>query len=136
MGWRENAVSLDLPTRGLVRVGHGTQLRGVRRRVAHGVTGPVSSKTEVITRPAESGNTGYTRAMAKVMISMPDDLLARVDAQANAHGSTRSATIRELAEAGLGERQRRLSEHMAGLEGQARGHGGSAVQDLKAGRPG
>ncbi|WP_371878768.1 ribbon-helix-helix protein, CopG family [Conexibacter sp. DBS9H8] len=32
------------------------------------------------------------------MISLPDDLLARVDAQASARGSTRSATIRELAD--------------------------------------
>jgi metal-responsive CopG/Arc/MetJ family transcriptional regulator len=73
--------------------------------------------------------------MAKVMISLPDDLLARVDAQANADGSTRSATIRELAEVGLGERRRRLSERMAALEGPARGHGGQAVPDLKSGRP-
>jgi metal-responsive CopG/Arc/MetJ family transcriptional regulator len=73
--------------------------------------------------------------MAKVMISLPDELLKRVDAQANAHGSTRSATIRELAEVGLGERQRRLSQQMAALEVPARGHGGNAVRDLKAGRP-
>jgi metal-responsive CopG/Arc/MetJ family transcriptional regulator len=73
--------------------------------------------------------------MAKVMISLPDDLLARVDAQASAHGSNRSATIRELAEVGLGERQRCLSEQMAALEGPARGHGGNAVRDIKAGRP-
>lgn len=81
------------------------------------------------------GNTGYTVRMAKVMISLPDEFLARVDAQANAHGSTRSATIRELAEVGLGERQRRLSEQMSALEGTAREHGGHAVRDLKAGRP-
>jgi len=73
--------------------------------------------------------------MAKVMISLPDEFLARVDAQASAHGSTRSATIRELAEVGLGERQRRLSEQMSTLEGAARPHGGNAVRDLKAGRP-
>jgi metal-responsive CopG/Arc/MetJ family transcriptional regulator len=73
--------------------------------------------------------------MAKVMISLPDEFLARVDAQATAHGSTRSATIRELAEVGLGERQRRLSEQMSALEETARGHGGNAVGDLKAGRP-
>lgn len=81
------------------------------------------------------GNTGYTAGMAKVMISLPDEFLARVDAQANAHGRTRSATIRELAEVGLGERQRRLCEQMSALEGAARGHGGNAVGDLKAGRP-
>jgi metal-responsive CopG/Arc/MetJ family transcriptional regulator len=73
-------------------------------------------------------------SMAKVMISLPDDLLAQVDARANADGSTRSATIRELAEVGLGERRRRLSEQMAAIEGPARGHGGHAVRDLKAGR--
>lgn len=73
--------------------------------------------------------------MAKVMISLPAELLARVDAQAHAQGSTRSATIRELAEVGLGERQRRLAEKMAALEGSAQPHGGTAVRDLKAGRP-
>jgi len=73
--------------------------------------------------------------MAKVMISLPDDLLARVDAQADAQGSTRSATIRELTEVGLGERQRRLSKLMGALDGRARGHGGNAVGDLKASRP-
>lgn len=73
--------------------------------------------------------------MAKVMISLPDDLLARVDAQATQQGSTRSATIRKLAEAGLGERERRLAERMAALEGQARGHGGNVAEQLKASRP-
>jgi metal-responsive CopG/Arc/MetJ family transcriptional regulator len=73
--------------------------------------------------------------MAKVMISLPDELLARVDAQANARGSTRSATIRELAEVGLGARRRRLSERMTALEGPAQGHGGNAVEDLKSSRP-
>lgn len=73
--------------------------------------------------------------MAKVMISLPDDLLARVDAHASERGSTRSATLRELAEAGLGERQRRLTVRMAALEGKASGHGGSAVEDLKVSRP-
>ena len=73
--------------------------------------------------------------MAKVMISLPDDLLARVDADASEHGTTRSATLRALAEAGLGERRRRLAEQMADLEGQASAHGGDVVTDLKASRP-
>ena len=60
-----------------------------------------------------NGNAGCTLVVAQVMISMPDDSLVRVDARASAHRSTHSATIHELAEAGLGERQRRLSEHMA-----------------------
>lgn len=82
-----------------------------------------------------SGNTGYTVQMAKVMISLPDELLARVDAHASEHGNTRSAMIRELAEAGLGERQRRLAQQMADLEGHAHGHGGNVAQQIRASRP-
>jgi predicted transcriptional regulator len=78
---------------------------------------------------------GILLLMAKVMISLPDDLLARVDAHASERGSTRSATIRELAEVGLGERQRRLARRMAELEGQARGHGGNVAEVIKASRP-
>lgn len=73
--------------------------------------------------------------MAKVTISLPDDLLARIDAQAKERHSTRSATLRELAEVALGERRRQLSERMAGLEGGARGHGGGVADQVKAGRP-
>jgi metal-responsive CopG/Arc/MetJ family transcriptional regulator len=72
--------------------------------------------------------------MAKVMISLPDDLLARVDAHASERGRTRSAAIRELAQAGLGERERQLAARMHVLEGRATGHGGNAVETLKAGR--
>ena len=73
--------------------------------------------------------------MAKVMISLPDELLARVDAQATERGSSRSATLRELAEAALGERERLLAKRMSELEGHASGHGGDVVHELKAGRP-
>lgn len=73
--------------------------------------------------------------MAKVMISLPDALLARVDARASERGSTRSATLRELAERALGEGERLLGERMAELDGQATGRGGNVVEKLKAGRP-
>jgi len=82
-----------------------------------------------------AGITGYTRLVAKVMISLPDELLARLDAHAAERGSTRSATLRDLAEAALGERERLLGERMTELEGHARGHGGDVVDALKAGRP-
>jgi metal-responsive CopG/Arc/MetJ family transcriptional regulator len=36
--------------------------------------------------------------MAKVMISLPDDLLARFDEHASRRGTTRSGLLRELAE--------------------------------------
>jgi metal-responsive CopG/Arc/MetJ family transcriptional regulator len=74
--------------------------------------------------------------MAKVMISLPDALLARVDAHASEHGNTRSGAIRELTEAAFGERERQLAQRMAELDGHATGHGGNAVEELKRGRPG
>jgi metal-responsive CopG/Arc/MetJ family transcriptional regulator len=56
-----------------------------------------------------SGNTVYTLPVAKVMISMPDDLLDRLDAQARANSETRSGFLRRLAERELenGEDRRR-----------------------------
>lgn len=44
------------------------------------------------------GNTGYTRRVAKVMVSLPDDLLERIDTRARARHATRSGFLRELAE--------------------------------------
>jgi metal-responsive CopG/Arc/MetJ family transcriptional regulator len=51
------------------------------------------------------------------MISLPDELLARLDAEAAERGSTRSAMIRDLAEAALGERERLLADRMRQLDG-------------------
>jgi metal-responsive CopG/Arc/MetJ family transcriptional regulator len=73
--------------------------------------------------------------MAKVMISLPDELLAQVDARANERGSTRSATIRELAELAFGQRADQLAQRMGQLDGHATAHGGDVVSRLKAGRP-
>jgi hypothetical protein len=44
------------------------------------------------------GNTIYTQPVAKVMISIPDALLERLDAQARANRETRSGFLRRLAE--------------------------------------
>ena len=44
------------------------------------------------------GNTVYTPPVAKVMISIPDDLLDRLDAQARASHETRSGFLQRLAE--------------------------------------
>ena len=51
-----------------------------------------------MTTTMASGNTVYTHPVAKVMISMPDDLLDRLDAQARANRETRSGFLRRLAE--------------------------------------
>jgi hypothetical protein len=47
---------------------------------------------------AQAGNTGYTRLVAKVMVSLPDELLERIDARARMRHATRSGFLRELAE--------------------------------------
>jgi len=43
-------------------------------------------------------NTVYTHPVAKVMISIPDKLLARVDRRAKEAGETRSGFLQQLAE--------------------------------------
>jgi metal-responsive CopG/Arc/MetJ family transcriptional regulator len=73
--------------------------------------------------------------MAKVMISLPDELLARVDAEAERSGRSRSAVLREYAREALDERSARLAGRMRDLNRGARGHGGEVVGELKAGRP-
>jgi metal-responsive CopG/Arc/MetJ family transcriptional regulator len=45
--------------------------------------------------------------VAKVMISIPDDLLRRIDAQANQNAETRSGFLQRLAERELQEDERR-----------------------------
>ncbi|HEY3492613.1 MAG TPA: type II toxin-antitoxin system HicB family antitoxin [Solirubrobacterales bacterium] len=45
-----------------------------------------------------AGNTVYTHPVAKVMISIPDALLERLDARAKAAGETRSGLLQRLAE--------------------------------------
>lgn len=44
------------------------------------------------------GNTVYTHPVAKVMISIPDKLLERLDARAKAGGESRSGFLQRLAE--------------------------------------
>jgi hypothetical protein len=45
-----------------------------------------------------AGNTVYTHPVAKVMISIPDNLLERLDAQASVNRETRSGLLRRLVE--------------------------------------
>lgn len=56
-----------------------------------------------------AGNTVYTHPVAKVMISIPDKLLERLDARAKAAGQTRSGLLQRLVqrEVEVGEEQRR-----------------------------
>jgi hypothetical protein len=59
-----------------------------------------------------AGNTVYTRPVAKVMISIPDALLGRVDARAKAAGETRSGFLQRLAERELEQVDQRAREEV------------------------
>jgi metal-responsive CopG/Arc/MetJ family transcriptional regulator len=76
--------------------------------------------------------------MAKVMVSLPDDLLRAVDVEARRRGTTRSGYLRALAEESL---RRRISERAARMseidqmDGPPSGHGGHVAELVKATRP-
>jgi metal-responsive CopG/Arc/MetJ family transcriptional regulator len=74
--------------------------------------------------------------MAKVMVSMPDELLAEVDAEARRVGSTRSAVMRDFADTALRRRREDRAASMRTLLREVRPHGGRAAELVKATRPG
>jgi len=84
----------------------------------------------------DTPHTKYTHPVAKVMISLPDELLARVDAEADRRALSRSAVLRDFARAALDDDARLLADGMRELSGQATGHGGRSLEILKASRPG
>jgi metal-responsive CopG/Arc/MetJ family transcriptional regulator len=81
------------------------------------------------------GNTVYTHPMAKVMISIPDDLLSRIDALAGSSQETRSGFLRRLAERELGSAADRRSTEIAKLLKMATGpKGGDAAKLIREDR--
>lgn len=84
------------------------------------------------TRPC-FGNTVYTQPVAKVMISMPDDLLARIDAQVKSEHATRSEFLRRLAERELAQenrqRRRRVEELLDTATGGFGGDGTKLIRE-------
>jgi metal-responsive CopG/Arc/MetJ family transcriptional regulator len=81
---------------------------------------------------------GILDAMAKVMVSLPDDLLKAVDIEAKRRGTTRSGLLRELAEESLRRRTIHRVERMAqidGLDGPITPHRGGVAELVKANRP-
>ncbi len=89
--------------------------------------------------PQGESNTGYTSTVAKVMVSLPDDLLRAVDVEAARRGTTRSGYLRELAEETLRRRSMQRAERMAEIEEMGDppvGHGGGVAEAVKATRPG
>jgi len=73
--------------------------------------------------------------MPKVMVSMPDELLAEVDAEVRRLGSTRSAVMRDFADAALRRRREGRAVAIGALLGEAGAHGGRAAELVKATRP-
>lgn len=70
--------------------------------------------------------------MAKVMISLPDSLLERIDAQARAGRTTRSAFLRDLAERDLSAGDMARAEEIRKLAVYAAPHGGDNVRVIRA----
>lgn len=84
-----------------------------------------------------SVNTVYTHPVAKVMISIPDDLLDRLDAQARANRETRSGFLRRLAERELETEQARKRKEIEDLLDKAmvpEGLGGDAARLIREDR--
>lgn len=70
------------------------------------------------------------------MVSMPDELLAEVDAEAERLGSTRSAVLRGHAEAAIQRRRKKRAEAIRELLAESNvSHGGDVAQLVKEGRP-
>jgi metal-responsive CopG/Arc/MetJ family transcriptional regulator len=74
--------------------------------------------------------------MAKVMVSLPDDLLSEVDAEARRAGTTRSAVMREFANIALRRRREGRAAAMRSLLEDSSPHGGRSADQVKATRPG
>ena len=74
--------------------------------------------------------------MAKVMVSLPDNVLRALDVEADRRGTTRSGLLRTLAEESLGRRSANRAGRMAEISrsGGSR-HGGRAAELVKAHRP-
>jgi hypothetical protein len=81
-----------------------------------------------------SGNTVYTHPMAKVMISIPDELLERIDARARAAGETRSGLLRRLAEQELRARDDDRRRQLEDLLGPPVRMGGGAAKLIREDR--
>jgi metal-responsive CopG/Arc/MetJ family transcriptional regulator len=76
--------------------------------------------------------------VAKVMVSLPDDLLRAVDVEATRRGTTRSGLLRELAEETLRRRSLQRTTRMAEIDraaGPLAGHGGGVADLVKSSRP-
>lgn len=73
--------------------------------------------------------------MAKVMVSLPDELLSTLDVEARRLRTTRSGLLRGYAEQALRHRSEARAARVEGLMAHAGAHGGAGVDELKRLRP-
>jgi hypothetical protein len=67
-----------------------------------------------------AGNTVYTHPVAKVMISIPDQLLERLDLRAKEAGASRSGFLQQLVEREVEASERRRREEINRLLDEVR----------------
>lgn len=79
-------------------------------------------------------NTVYTQPMAKVMISIPNDLLERLDAHVQANRETRSGCLRRLVERELATDQARHRKEIEDLLGPPVSMGGDWARLIREDR--
>lgn len=79
-------------------------------------------------------NTVYTHSVAKVMISIPDDLLERLDAQAQANRETRSGLLRRLVEQEISVESANRRKEFEDLLGPPIDMGGDAAKLIREDR--
>lgn len=80
------------------------------------------------------GNTVYPLDVAKVLISLPDDLLSRIDEYAKRSAETRSGFLQRLAEREIAADNARRTKEFEALLGPPLKGGGDAVRLIKEGR--
>lgn len=69
------------------------------------------------------------------MVSLPDELLGALDAEAARRHTTRSGLLRDYVDEGLRDRGRERARRVHHLMSEAGRHGGDGVNDLKRHRP-
>lgn len=80
------------------------------------------------------GNTVYTHPVAKVMISIPDNLLERLDAQARINRETRSGFLRRLVEEEISVASTNRRKEFEDLLGPPVNMGGDAARLIREDR--
>ena len=81
-----------------------------------------------------AGNTIYTHPVAKVMISIPDALLERIDVFAKSAGETRSGFLQRLSEEAIAEDDAARRREIEELLGPPVNLGGNAAELLRQSR--